>query len=213
MIAHLCGLRQQHKRSDQTEFGCLSDCIAPKDSEVKDYIGTFAVSAGFGVEALCEKYKSEMDDFNSILAQAIADRLSEAFAEKMHFDVRREYWGYESTTPVVSEASDLHKIKYDGIRPAPAYPMQPDPTEHDALWALMNCEEEIDVKLTENYAMTPAASVSGLYIAHPQSRYFQVGDIGKDQVEDYAARKGMEVKQVERWLTSILAYDREGVKA
>jgi 5-methyltetrahydrofolate--homocysteine methyltransferase len=212
VVGVLHGLRQQHKLSDDYEFACLSDYIAPKGTGVADYIGTFAVSSGFGLEEQCTKFKADLDDYNSILLQAIGDRLSEALAEKMHFDVRRDYWGYEAgddDTGVVADAIDLHKLKYVGIRPAPAYPMQPDTTEHDELWKLMNVEAEVGIKLTDSYAMMPAASVSGLYIAHPQSRYFQVGDIDEDQVEDYARRKGMTKETVERWLGNNLTYHRD----
>ncbi|ETO29960.1 hypothetical protein RFI_07160 [Reticulomyxa filosa] len=199
VLCYLRGLRQQHKKADQSEFMCLSDFIAPRETGVKDYIGIFAVSAGFGVSKLCDEFQANTDDYNSILAKAIADRLSEALAEKMHFDVRREYWGYEQSHEVVSDASDLHKLKYDGIRPAPGYPSQPDPTEQRTMFDLMKVEKETGIKLTENWAIDPAASVSGLYIANPNSKYFQLGEICKDQVLDYAKRKTMSVEDVERW--------------
>src|SRR5690606_21945917 len=141
----------------------LSDFIAPLESGVKDYIGIFAVSSGFGVEELSNKFKNNDDDYNSILCKAVADRLSEAFAEKMHLDVRRQYWGYEKNYHIISTAQELHKIKYDGIRPAPGYPSQPDPTEQTQYWKLLNVKENVSMELTEHFAIYPAASVSGLY--------------------------------------------------
>jgi 5-methyltetrahydrofolate--homocysteine methyltransferase len=139
------------------------------------------------------------------MTKALADRLAEAFAEKLHEDVRKGLWGYSKGE--VLEKGDLLKIKYDGIRPAPGYPSQPDHTEKSTMWSLMNIEEQTGLKLTEGLAMYPGAAVSGLYFAHPESKYFAVGKIGKDQVADYARRKGMEVPTVEKWLSSILAYE------
>lgn len=201
------GLRQQRylENNNEGKYLCLSDFIAHKNTNKKDYIGLFVVSSGFNIENLCKKYEKDCDDYNSLLAKALADRLSEAFAEKMHYDVRIKYWGYEKTKNI--STNDLHKIKYTGIRPAPGYPMQPDPTEMNIIWELMNVKQNIGVSLTENYAMFPQASVSGLYIAHPDSKYFQLGDITKEQVSNYSKRKNMNLKITEKWLRTNLSYN------
>jgi 5-methyltetrahydrofolate--homocysteine methyltransferase len=154
---------------------------------------------------LVAHYEAEGDDFNAIMVKALADRLAEAFAEKLHEEVRRQYWGY-SKDEQLSE-SDLLRIKYQGIRPAPGYPSQPDHTEKRTLWNLMQVKEQTGIELTESLAMMPAASVCGLYLANEEAKYFAVGKITKDQVEDYATRKGFSVEETERWLSSILSYD------
>jgi 5-methyltetrahydrofolate--homocysteine methyltransferase len=151
------------------------------------------------------QYESQLDDYRSIMAKAIADRLAEAFAELMHLKVRQEHWGYAADETM--NLDQMLKVKYQGIRPAPGYPTQPDHLEKGTMWKLMKAQDEIGVLLTESMAMMPAASVSGLYLAHSESEYFSLGQISKDQVEDYANRKGMAVAEIERWLSSQLSYD------
>lgn len=201
----LYGLRQQAATDAQETYYNMSDFIAPRESGKQDYIGMFAVSAGFGCEELCKKYEANNDDYNSIMASALADRLSEAFAECLHRMVRIDLWGYSKDEDLSAE--DMLKIKYDGIRPAPGYPTQPDHTEKRTMWDMMQVKDQTDIGLTESLAMLPAASVSGLYFAHPKSRYFAVGKIQKDQVTDYAQRKGISVEEAEKWLSVNLAYD------
>ena len=200
------GLRQQAEQENEDTYKCISDFIAPIESSTKDYIGMFAVSTGFGTEALCAKFEKEFDDYNIILVKAIADRLAEAFAEHLHERVRKEFWGYSNTESFVS--SDLHKLKYQGIRPAPGYPSQPDHQEKLTMWQVMDIEEKTGIILTEALAMSPAASVSGLYFSHPNSEYFAVGKIQKDQVLDYALRKNCDIGTVEKWLNVCLAYEQ-----
>jgi len=183
----------------------LADFIAPKDSGVADYIGGFAVTTGLGEDEAIEKYLSKTDDYNRIMAKALCDRLAEAFAEAMHAKVRRELWGYAKDETLSTD--DLILERYRGIRPAPGYPAQPDHTEKSTLWSLMDTEAKIGMTLTESYAMWPGSSVSGLYFAHPDSHYFGVGRIERDQVEDYARRKGWTVAECERWLAPVLNYD------
>ncbi|XP_041029724.1 methionine synthase isoform X2 [Carcharodon carcharias] len=207
-VAKFYGLRQQvDKDSISTEkYCCISDFIAPSDSGVLDYIGVFAVAC-FGAELLSKQYEEEGDDYSSIMVKALADRLAEAFAEEMHARVRKEFWGYSPDESL--DAADIHRIKYVGIRPAPGYPTQPDHTEKITMWKLANIEEDTGITLTESLAMTPAAAVSGLYFSSPQSMYFAVGKITKEQVEDYAARKQMRTEDVEKWLGPILGYDTD----
>merc|ERR1711865_56172 len=200
-------LRQQAEKEGNDPFLALSDFVAPKDSGVNDYIGMFVCSAGFGLDKIVQKFKEDEDDYSFIMAEAIADRLAEAFAEVMHTKVRKDLWGYAPDENFSTE--DLLKVRYSGIRPAPGYPSQPDHTEKSAMWDLMNVKEDIGVELTESLAMLPAASVSGLYFAHPKSEYFAVGQICKDQVEEYAARKSMPVADVEKWLSAMLSYDTQ----
>ena len=197
-------IRQQIQKSKDEPNFALADFIAPKETGVKDYIGMFAVTTGIGIEKLVEKFESEHDDYNSIMIKAIADRLAEAFAEHLHELVRKEYWGYASNENFSNE--DLIKEKYTGIRPAPGYPAQPDHTEKSIIFSLLEVEKNTGIKLTEAMAMYPAASVSGLYFSHPESKYFTVGKISKDQVLDYHRRKGMSVEEIERWLSPILNY-------
>lgn len=198
-------LRQQSERADGVPNLSLVDYIAPKESGKKDYIGAFTVTTGIGVEEIVARFKAVHDDYNAIMAQALADRLAEALAEMMHEKVRRTIWGYASDETLGNE--DLIREKYTGIRPAPGYPACPDHTEKRTLFDLLEAEKNAGVTLTESFAMYPAAAVSGWYIAHPQSKYFPVGKIGKDQVEDYARRKNMSVEDIERWLAPVLSYD------
>jgi 5-methyltetrahydrofolate--homocysteine methyltransferase len=199
-------LRQQWERKGQTAFHALADFIAPMPSGRQDHLGAFAVTAGHGLDELVRKFDADHDDYHSIMAKALADRLAEAFAELMHAQVRRE-WGYGRDERLSNE--ELIDEKYRGIRPAPGYPACPDHTEKRILFDLLGAEESAGIQLTESYAMWPAASVSGLYFAHPASRYFAVDRIGRDQVESYAARKGMNVAEIERWLAPNLGYERE----
>ena len=164
----------------------------------------FAVTAGIGIEKLVEKFEKDHDDYNSIMVKALADRLVEAFAEYLHELVRKEYWGYAADEKFSYEG--LIKENYEGIRPAPGYPAQPDHTEKPIIFSLLDVEKNTGIKLTESMAMYPVASVSGLYFSHPESKYFTVGKIGKDQVLDYHRRKGMSVEEVEKWLSPILNY-------
>jgi 5-methyltetrahydrofolate--homocysteine methyltransferase len=198
-------LRQQAEKESEDPFFALSDFVAPKDSGVEDYLGMFVTSAGFGLENVIQKYKDDQDDYSFIMAEAIADRLAEAFAEVLHVMVRKDLWGYSPDENL--SIDDLIKVRYSGIRPAPGYPSQPEHTEKATMWKLMNVQEEIGVELTDSMAMLPAASVSGLYFAHPKSQYFAVGQVCKDQVQDYANRKGMALDECEKWLRSILAYE------
>jgi 5-methyltetrahydrofolate--homocysteine methyltransferase len=197
-------IRQQIKKAKGEPNLSLADFIAPKEYNVKDYIGAFAVTTGMGLQEIVDKCENNHDDYNSILAKAIADRLAEAFAEYLHEKVRKVYWGYSIEENFTNE--ELVKEKYFGIRPAPGYPAQPDHTEKLLIFDLLNVEKNTGIKLTENLAMYPAASVCGLYFAHPKARYFNVGKIEKDQVHDYHTRKGMSVEEVERWLSNYLNY-------
>jgi 5-methyltetrahydrofolate--homocysteine methyltransferase len=205
-IAVLHGLRQQiAKREAGAPNFCLSDFVAPKESGKRDYVGAFAVTAGVGEEALAASYDKANDNYSSIMAKAIADRLAEAFAEHLHARVRRELWGYAKDEAI--SVDEMIAEKYQGVRPAPGYPAQPDHTEKATLFRLLNAEENAGMALTESFAMTPPASVSGLYFSHPQSLYFGVGAIARDQVEDYARRKHMSVAEAEKWLSPILGYN------
>ena len=197
-------MRQQWERKGQNAFHSLADFIAPVESGRKDYIGAFAVTAGIGADELAKKFDRQHDDYNSIMTKALADRLAEAFAEYLHAEVRKA-WGFGRNEATTSE--DLIAEKYRGIRPAPGYPAQPDHTEKRTLFKLLDAERATGIRLTESYAMHPAASVSGLYFAHPESRYFAVDRITRDQVEDYARRKGMTVAEIERWLAPNLGYE------
>ena len=197
-------LRQQWQRKGQADFRSLADYIAPLDSGRADYMGAFAVTAGIGAAELCAKYDADHDDYNSIMVKALADRLAEAFAEYLHAQARRD-WGYGSEENLTNE--QLIEESYRGIRPAPGYPACPDHTEKRKLFNLLNEEERAGVSLTESFAMLPAASVSGWYFAHPHARYFSVDRVTKDQVEDYARRKGDSLEHVERWLSPNLGYE------
>jgi 5-methyltetrahydrofolate--homocysteine methyltransferase len=198
------GLRQQNQKPTGNPNLCLGDFVAPKDSGVVDYVGAFAVTAGLGIEQRVKAYEEKNDDYNAILLKALADRLAEAFAETLHLRVRRELWGYAKDENLDNAA--LIGEQYRGIRPAPGYPACPDHTEKGALFELLRAAS-VDIQLTESFAMWPASSVSGFYIAHPQSQYFAVGKVGRDQVEDYARRKKMELREAERWLAPNLGYE------
>ncbi len=197
-------LRQQWERRGQSDFRSLADYVAPRDSGRKDYVGGFVVTAGIGADELATHYKADHDDYKAIMVQAIADRLAEALAEMMHERARRE-WGFGTEEGLTKD--DLIAEKYRGIRPAAGYPACPDHTEKRTLFDLLGAEAKIGVELTSSFAMTPAASVSGLYFAHPEARYFAVDRITKDQVEDYARRKGKPIEEMERWLAPNLAYE------
>lgn len=197
-IATLHHLRQQtDKVNGQPNFS-LADYVAPTDSGVDDYIGGFVVSTGFGLDTLVAEFENNNDDYNSILAKALADRLAEAFAETLHLQVRKQYWGYAADEKLDNQ--QLIKESYRGIRPAPGYPACPDHTEKETLFKLLSVQQNIGVELTESYAMTPAASVSGFYFSHPDARYFAVGKIGPDQLQSLAQRKGISTQEMERWL-------------
>jgi 5-methyltetrahydrofolate--homocysteine methyltransferase len=198
-------LRQQGQKASTLPNRCLSDFVAPLNSGETDYVGAFAVTTGLGIEALLDKYEKEHDDYNSIMVKALADRLAEAFAELLHERVRREFWGYAADEALSNE--ELISEKYDGIRPAPGYPACPDHTEKKRLFELLDAEKQIGIQLTESYAMYPASAVSGFYFSHPESTYFGLGKIAKDQVTDYAKRKGMSLDDVEKWLSPVLNYD------
>jgi len=196
-------LRQQVDKGPETVNYAIADFVAPKSTGLPDYIGAFAVTSGINMEPLVMKFKEELDDYNAIMVEALADRLAEAFAEKLH-KIARDAWGYGQSEALSTE--DYIREKYRGIRPAPGYPACPDHTEKALLWDLLGVKERADIHLTESYAMYPASSVSGFYFAHPASRYFPVGKIEADQVTEYAARKGMSVAEVERWLSPNLNY-------
>jgi len=201
--ATLHQIRQQiQKPGASEELASLADFVAPKEFGTSDYIGAFAVTTGIGADKLADAYEAKHDDYNSIMVKALADRLAEAFAEHLHHRVRREYWGYAADEALDNEA--LIKEKYRGIRPAPGYPACPDHTEKGTLFKLLDVEDNIGLELTDSYAMSPAAAVSGWYFGHPDARYFNTGKIDKDQVESLAQRKGFSLPDMERWLTPIL---------
>ena len=203
-LTRLHTLRQQWERKGQRDFRALSDYIAPADSGRPDYLGAFAVTTGIGCDALCAKFDADHDDYNSIMAKALADRLAEAFAELLHQQARRD-WSYGSDETLTND--ELIAEQYRGIRPAHGYPAQPDHTEKRILFDLLSAESQAGIELTESFAMLPAASVSGLYFAHPEARYFAVDRLTRDQVEDYARRKGISLSEAERWLSPNLGYD------
>lgn len=199
-------LRQQDQKPTGKPNRCLSDFVAPKETGIKDTIGLFAVGAGFGIDERVKAFEDANDDYSAIVLKALADRLAEAFAEHMHSRVRREFWGYAKDETLSNE--QLINEEYKGIRPAPGYPACPDHTEKGPLFAVLNASENADIIITESFAMVPTAAVSGFYFAHPESTFFAVGKIGKDQVEDYAKRKGWTVEETEKWLAPVLAYER-----
>jgi 5-methyltetrahydrofolate--homocysteine methyltransferase len=184
----------------------LADFVAPRDAGLPDYIGAFAVTAGLGLDEMVARFEADHDDYSAILAKALADRLAEAFAERLHQRVRTEFWGYARDEALDNEG--LVKERYQGIRPAPGYPACPDHTEKRTLFDLLGAEKQAGITLTESFAMLPASSVSGYYFWRPEAQYFGVGRIERDQVEEYAGRKGMDVATVERWLAPNLNYDR-----
>uniref|UniRef100_A0A7S2XWE9 Methionine synthase n=1 Tax=Fibrocapsa japonica TaxID=94617 RepID=A0A7S2XWE9_9STRA len=206
VAAKFCMLRQQAEKESEAPYLSMADFIAPKDSGLDDYMGMFAVAC-MGAEEEAARFEAENDDYSKIMVQALADRLVEAFAEALHRDMRVSIWGYAPDEKLPAE--DLHKIRYQGIRPAPGYPSQPDHTEKTTMWNLLQVEEKSGIRLSEALSMLPASSVSALCFAHPQAEYFAVGKIEKDQVVEYAERKGMEVAEMEKWLSPILNYDRE----
>jgi 5-methyltetrahydrofolate--homocysteine methyltransferase len=203
-------LRQQMEKPAGQFNHSLADFIAPKDSGRADYLGAFAVTTGHGVPELCARFEKDHDDYNSIMTKALADRLAEAFAEYLHKKARED-WGYGRNENLTNE--ELIRESYRGIRPAAGYPACPDHTEKQILWRLLDVEKSTGIKLTESCAMWPASSVSGLYFAHADSKYFAVGKIGRDQILDYKARKGMDVPVIERWLSPYLNYDPDSGKA
>uniref|UniRef100_UPI00260729F3 vitamin B12 dependent-methionine synthase activation domain-containing protein n=1 Tax=Thauera sp. TaxID=1905334 RepID=UPI00260729F3 len=200
MVWH--GLRQQHERPAGKPHWCLADFVAPKDSGVPDWVGAFAVTAGLGIEAKLAEFEAGHDDYHAIMLKSLADRLAEACAEWLHERVRRECWGYAADETLDNAA--LIAEQYRGIRPAPGYPACPDHTVKGPLFELLGARERIGMELTESYAMMPAAAVSGFYFAHPESHYFAVPKIGRDQLEDWARRTGMDIDEAARWLAPLL---------
>jgi 5-methyltetrahydrofolate--homocysteine methyltransferase len=204
-LATLHFLRQQKDLPSGKPHAALADYIAPKTSGRRDYIGAFAVTTGLGIEAALERFAAQHDDYSSIMLKILADRLAEAFAERMHERVRREFWGYASDEKLTND--QLIAEEYRGIRPAPGYPSCPDHTEKAALWKLLDPTRNAGIEITESYAMYPAAAVSGWYFAHPEARYINIGRVDRDQVADYAQRKAMPLAEMERWLTPNLGYE------
>jgi 5-methyltetrahydrofolate--homocysteine methyltransferase len=201
----LCHLRQQRSKPDDHSHNCLADFVAPIDSGIEDFIGGFALTAGIGIDEHVARFEADHDDYSSIILKALADRLAEALAEYLHERVRKEYWAYDADENLTSD--DLIAEAYRGIRPAPGYPACPDHTEKGKLWQLLEVESAIDLKLTDSYAMFPTAAVSGFYFSHPDSKYFSVGKIARDQVESYSKRKGISLDEAEKWLAPNLGYD------
>ena len=204
-LSTLHNLRMQMERNGQQPNYCLGDFVAPADSGKADWMGVFAVSTGFGIEPHLKAFREKHDDYSAIMLEALCDRLAEALAERMHERVRKEFWGYAADETLDNDA--MIAEKYQGIRPAPGYPACPDHTEKGTLWTLLDVEANTGMIITESFAMYPAASVSGWYFSHPDSRYFGIGRIARDQVEDYAKRKGMTVADAERWLAPVLGYE------
>ena len=191
-------LRQQNEKPAGNPNQCLADFVAPKTTGLADFIGAFAVTAGVGCEERAQAYAAANDDYNAIMIKALADRLAEAFAEQLHWKVRREYWGYAKDEALSSR--DMIAEKYAGIRPAPGYPACPEHSEKGPLFELLKAPEDAGITLTDTFAMWPTAAVSGFYFSHPQSQYFAVGKIDRDQLADYAHRKGWDIAMAERWL-------------
>ncbi len=210
-LMRLCHLRQQRSKPAGQPQGCISDFVAPAESGLADYIGAFAVSAGFGIDTHVERFEKDHDDYSAIILKALADRLAEASAEYLHERVRRELWGYATDERLLND--ELIAEKYAGIRPAPGYPACPDHTEKQKLWDLLDVDDSIGLRLTDSYAMYPTAAVSGFYFSHPDSRYFAVGKIDRDQLNSYAERKGISVTEAERWLSPNLGYDPNAANA
>jgi 5-methyltetrahydrofolate--homocysteine methyltransferase len=200
-------LRQQTEGRDGSPRKSLADFVAPKETGLRDYVGAFAVTAGLGSAERVAAFKAAHDDYSAIMLEALADRLAEAFAERLHERVRREFWGYAADEALDNDA--LIAEKYRGIRPAPGYPACPEHTEKQTIWELLDVEAATGMQLTESMAMWPGAAVSGLYFSHPESRYFVLGRLGRDQVEDYARRKGWTVAEAEKWLSPNLGYRTE----
>jgi 5-methyltetrahydrofolate--homocysteine methyltransferase len=204
VIATLHHLRQQTEKPDGKPNASLADFIAPQGNGTRDYIGGFCVTTGIGVDEIVAEFTAKHDDYNGIMLKALADRLAESFAEYLHRLVRKELWAYDAAEVLSSE--ELISESYRGIRPAPGYPACPDHTEKATLFKLLDATQNCGVSLSESFAMSPAAAVSGFYYSHPESRYFSVGKIGRDQVEDLALRKGQSVGEIERWLRPNLSY-------
>jgi 5-methyltetrahydrofolate--homocysteine methyltransferase len=204
-------LRQQVRGRDGAPRTSLADFVAPAETGLRDYVGAFAVTAGLGSAERVAEFKKANDDYSAIMLEALADRLAEAFAERLHERVRREFWGYAADEAL--DNGELIAEKYTGIRPAPGYPACPEHTEKQTIWDLLDVQRTAGIELTESMAMWPGASVSGLYFSHPRSRYFVLGRIGRDQVEDYARRKGWDLAVAERWLGPNLAYRPESAAA
>jgi len=202
MLHHL---RQQADKPAERPNLCLADFIAPRETGVQDWIGGFAVTAGLGIEEHLERFRKDNDDYSAIILKALADRMAEALAEWTHREVRTKYWGFAPDEHLGNE--DLIAEKWRGIRPAPGYPACPDHTEKATLFKLLDATNNADIELTEGFSMYPAAAVSGWYFSHPDSQYFVVGKLTKDQVEDYAERKGWTLAEAERWLSANLDYD------
>jgi 5-methyltetrahydrofolate--homocysteine methyltransferase len=202
-LSQFISLRQQSKKSKNLPNISLADFIAPKDSGIEDYIGCFAVTAGQEIAEFAKEFEAKNDDYNAIIVKALADRFAEAYAEFLHWKIRKEIWGYAADENLNNE--DLIREKYKGIRPAPGYPACPDHLEKLTIWELLDVENRIGVRLTESLAMYPVASVSGYYFAHPETKYFGVGKIKKDQLEDFARRKNITIEKANKWLSSSLS--------
>jgi 5-methyltetrahydrofolate--homocysteine methyltransferase len=210
-IAVLHTLRQQMARERDTPNLALADFVAPSGTGIADYVGAFALTSGIGEDEIAARFRADKDDYSAILLSALADRLAEAFAEYLHRRVRRELWAYAPDEDFTNE--QLIAEAYRGIRPAPGYPAQPDHSEKATLFRILDAEARAGVKLTENFAMWPSSSVCGVYLSHPDSRYFGVGKVDRDQVEEYAARKSWKLAEAERWLGPLLNYDPRKDKA
>jgi 5-methyltetrahydrofolate--homocysteine methyltransferase len=204
VLTTLHAVRQQSEHRPGVPHRSLADFVAPKESGLHDYVGAFAVTAGLGITEKIMEFKAALDDYSAILLESLADRLAESFAERLHERVRTEFWAYQPDEDLDNES--LIKEKYSGIRPAPGYPACPEHTEKQTIWELLDVKANTGIELTEGMAMWPGASVSGLYFSHPQSQYFVVGQIGRDQVEDYAKRKGWTMAEAEKWLSPNLGY-------
>ena len=204
LLTTSCHLRQQTEKTDFANY-CLADYIAPKGTP--DYFGAFAVTGGLEEDDLANAFDAKQDDYNKIMVKAVADRLAEAFAEYLHEQVRKEYWGYAPDENLGND--ELIRENYQGIRPAPGYPACPEHTEKKKIWQLLDTEKRIGMQLTSSYAMWPGAAVSGWYFSHPQAKYYAVAAIQKDQVEDYAKRTNMTLAEAERWLSPNLGYEPE----
>ena len=204
LLTTIHSLRQQTRKPPGKYNYALADFIAPKETKKKDYIGAFAVAAGFGMENKIKEFENDHDDYSAIMLKALADRFAEAFAECLHLHVRKDFWGYAPNESIKNQ--ELINEKYKGIRPAPGYPACPDHTEKKLLWNLIDVEKNTGITLTESYAMFPTAAVSGWYFSHPNSRYFGLGKINYDQVRNYAQRKGVDIKIMEKWLSPNLGY-------
>jgi 5-methyltetrahydrofolate--homocysteine methyltransferase len=208
VLASLDFLRQQKRKPPGRPNRSLADFVAPKSTGIEDYVGLFAVTAGLGADEAARRFERDNDDYNAIMVKALADRLAEAFAELMHRRVRREFWGYAADEDLDNGA--LIREEYSGIRPAPGYPACPEHTEKRTLWRLLDVDNNAGITLTESCAMSPGAAVSGYYFSHLESSYFGVAEIGRDQAQDYAERKGWTLEEAEKWLAPNLAYDPQG---